>query len=49
MIEGNAGGEAVRAGARRRHRRLVIRVLVVQVVTLAALYLLQLRFGLGAG
>ena len=42
-------GEAVRSGARRRSRRLVARVLIVQALTLAGLYLLQLRFGLGAG
>jgi hypothetical protein len=30
-------------------RRLMLRVLIVQALTLLALYLLQLRFGIGAG
>lgn len=35
--------------ARRATRRLLLRVLIVQALTLIGLYLLQLRFGIGAG
>lgn len=40
---------ATAPGARRGTRRLVVRVLLVQALTLIGLYLLQLRFGIGAG
>lgn len=44
-----AAGEATnRSEERRGTRRLLIRVLIVQALTLVALYLLQLRFGMGA-
>ena len=38
-----------RANDRGGTRRLLLRVLIVQALTLLALYLLQLRFGIGAG
>jgi hypothetical protein len=36
-------------GTRRETRRLLFRVLLVQALTLIALYVLQVRFGIGAG
>ena len=40
-------GKATPESNRRSARRLLLRVLIVQAITLLALYWLQLRFGIG--
>lgn len=52
MTTDDANGEPVTtndANSPGGARRLLLRVLIVQAITLLALYLLQLRFGIGAG
>jgi hypothetical protein len=43
------GETANDGGTRGETRRLLLRVLLVQALTLIALYVLQVRFGIGAG